>query len=102
MTDTEIMPAPNVTPPSRPVNKLDLEKAAFYRLLPTLLPDYRNKYVAIHDEQVVASGDELAPVALAAYDRCGYQAIYVDLVTDAPAHPVRIPQYKPMSSRSSA
>ena len=99
MTDTEIMPPPDVKLLLNPPNKLARELAAFRRLLPGLLEAYRNQYVAIHDEQVVGSGEDLVSVALAAYDRFGYQPIYVDLVTDEPMRPVRIPHLKDSSSR---
>lgn len=71
--------------------KFERERAAFRRLLPTLLAEFRNKYVAIHEEKVVGSGDSIIDVATAASDQFGYQAIYVDLVTDEPQKPVRIP-----------
>ena len=96
MTDTDIMPAPDVKPFAEPLTKFDREKAAFRRLWPTLLNDRRNKYVAIHEEKVVGSGDDLVTVALAAYKQYGYQPIYVDLVTDEPPRPVRIPHFKPV------
>ena len=102
MASTENMPALDVKPLLNPPTKFAREMAAFRRLLPTLLDHFRNKYVAIHEEQVVGSGEDLVTVALAAYDRLGYQPIYVDLVTDEPARPVRIPHFKILSPRQSA
>ncbi len=67
--------------PANTPTKFEREAAAFQRLLPGLLEKYRNKYVAIHEEKVVGSGDELIKVAFDAYDRFGYQPIYVDLVS---------------------
>jgi hypothetical protein len=98
MKDTEIMPAPVINFTPKTPTKFEREMAAFHRLLPTLLTDYRNKYVAIHEEKVVASGDDLIKVAFDAYDRFGYQPIYVDLVTDEPVRPIRIPRYRILSN----
>ena len=71
--------------PPRPEHpKLASEYDAFQRKLPELLPSLRGQFVAIHDGQVVTSGPDMMDVALRAYDRCGYQAIYVAEVTDQP------------------
>jgi hypothetical protein len=94
MIDSAIMPHPDVKPLLDPPTKLAREMAAFRRLLPQLLERYRDKYVAVHCEQVVGSGDDLVKVAMAAYEQFGYQEIYVDLVTDRPVRPVRIPHFK--------
>ena len=102
MASAEILPAPDVKRLLNPPTKFAREMAAFRRLLPKLLDQFRNKYVAIHEEQVVGSGDDLVTVALAAFDRFGYQPIYVDLLTDEPVRPVRIPHVKPLSPRQSA
>lgn len=99
---TDIMPPPNLTPLLEPPTKLARERSAFRRLLPALLDQYRNQYVAIHDEKVVGSGPDLLSVALAAYGQFGYQPIYVDLVTDDLPRPVRIPHFKPLSARTAS
>jgi hypothetical protein len=101
MTDTDIMPPPDVKPSLVPPSKLAREITAFRRLLPVLLEQYRNKYVAIHEEQVVGSGADLVTIALAAYERFGYQPIYVDLVTDESMQPVRIPHFKFLAGHQS-
>jgi hypothetical protein len=88
--DDETFPAPQIVWPP-PESKWDRERRAFHPLLPSLLATHRGKYVAIHDERVVAFGDDQIELALRAYDICGYQAIYVGLVTDVPRRPVRIP-----------
>jgi hypothetical protein len=89
---TEPMPAPDVDPslvrtafPVRPTHPvLAREYDAFQALLPELLKSYRGQYVAVHDGKVVAHGPDQAEVAIQAYQRCGYQAIYVTMVTDKP------------------
>jgi hypothetical protein len=91
MNDSEIMSPPEIGQPTKPPSKFQREMAAFRRLLPHLLPQYRNQYVAIHEEKVVGSGDNLISVAKDAYARFGYQPIYVDLVTDIASPPIRIP-----------
>jgi hypothetical protein len=60
MTETDILPAPILNIPPKMPTKFERERAAFRRLLPTLLKDYRNKYVAIHEEKVVGGGDDLS------------------------------------------
>jgi hypothetical protein len=97
MTDADILPAPVLNLPQKAPTKFEREMAAFRRLMPTLLKDYRNKYVAIHEEKVVGCGDNLLDVAMEAYNKFGYQPIYVDLVTDVPQKPARIPRYRILS-----
>jgi hypothetical protein len=98
MNDTEIMAAPVINLPVKMPTKFEREMAAFHRLLPALLKDYRNRYVAIHDEKVVGSGDNIVEVAKKAYKEFGYQPIYVDLVTDEPQNPIRIASPRILSS----
>lgn len=59
-----------------------------------LLPTHRGQYVAIHDGQVIASGNDLVDVAVRAHAMVGREAVYVDLVEDHPLHAVRIPYYR--------
>lgn len=89
-TATETLPAPQIDwPPAE--TKWERERRAFHRLLPSLLATHRDKYVAIHEERVVDSGDDKVALALRAYDKFGYVPIFVSLVTDVPQRPVRIP-----------
>lgn len=90
MSTTEILPAPEITH-GEPPTKWDREYQAFLRLRPALLETLRGKYVAVHNEQVVDSGDAQIEVAMRAYQRFGYQPIYVGLVSDQPVAPVRLP-----------
>ncbi len=90
MDMTDIQPAPVLTPPPAPNDKWQRERQAFLRLLPSLLQSHRDKYVAIHEERVVETGDELVDVAMRAYGRYGYVPIYVQLVTDQPQRPIRL------------
>jgi hypothetical protein len=84
------LPAPQIEWPP-PVTKWERERRAFHRLLPTLLATHRDKFVAIHNEQVVDSGDDEIALAMRSYDRFGYVPIYVGLVTERPRPPARIP-----------
>jgi hypothetical protein len=77
--------------PPPPEDKWRREYRAFLRMIPELLKTHRGKYVAIHEEKVVESGDDLIPVALRAYERHGYVPIYVGLVTDEPPPVIRLP-----------
>lgn len=102
MTKTDSFPPPIIPLPFQPRSKLEKEMAAFRQLLPELLNEYRGQFVAIHEEKMVANGPDLVSVAMAAYDRFGYQPIYVDLVTEERMPPVRVPHYKMLSVRESS
>jgi hypothetical protein len=67
------------------------ERVAFYRMLPDLLRTHRDKFVAILGAAVVGDGDDARYVSLEAHRRYGEVPIYIGLVSDQPAKPVRIP-----------
>jgi hypothetical protein len=90
MSEPITLPAPKLDWPP-PENKWQRERRAFLKLYPQLLQTHRGKYVAIHEGRLVDSGEELVPLALRVYQRHGYVPIYMDLVTDEPQPPVRIP-----------
>jgi hypothetical protein len=90
MNETDVLPAPKLDWPP-PETKWDRERRAFHRLLPSLLTTHRDKFVAIHEERVVDSGDDKVELALRVYDKFGYVPMFVSLVTDVPRRPVRIP-----------
>lgn len=94
MSETTILPAPvlNLTP--QPVTKWEREYQAFQRLLPELLKSHRGKYVAIHDGQVIESGDDRLEVIFRALEKAGGVSIHVDLVAEQPPPPIRIPHYR--------
>ena len=96
MSETAPMAAPDLML-GFPLSKFKREQAAFERLKPQLLSEYRAQYVAIHEEQVVGHGSELVAVALEAHRHFGHVAIYVDLVTDEAPCPVRIPHVRVVS-----
>jgi hypothetical protein len=81
-------------PPPPPPTKFERERSAFLRLLPDLLKTHQGKYVAIHEERVVAEGDDKAAVALAAYRQVGYVELFVGKVTTEPEQPVRLVRYR--------
>ncbi len=62
--------------------KAQRERAAFYRLLPQLLKSHYGKVVAIHDEKVIAVGDERRPVLDAARMIAGYVDLHVASVLE--------------------
>ncbi|MBM3831781.1 MAG: hypothetical protein FJ403_00600 [Verrucomicrobia bacterium] len=89
MKKAELLPAPRIDlAPAR--NKWEREYRAFLRLRPSLLRTHRNKYVAIHEGQVVGAGKDKIELALRVYDKFGYIPIYVGQVTMKP-RPFRIP-----------
>lgn len=104
MENSDILPAPVIDIPGPVETKWERERKAFARLLPELLPKCRDKYVAIHEEHVVETGDTLVEVAERAYARLGYIPIYVGLVAEQPLRRARIPSPRssPPKSRSNA
>ena len=94
MSETTILPAPvlNLTPP--PATKWEQEYQAFLRLLPELLKTHCGKYVAIHEGQVIESGDDRLEVIFHALEKAGGVSIHVDLVAEQPPLPIRIPHYR--------
>ena len=97
MTEPVTYPPPVVEVPRIPRDKGEREYHAFLRLLPSLLPTHRGKYVAIHDERVVESGDDKVDLAWRAYEKYGYVAIYVGLVTEQPPPPIRMPSFRELT-----
>jgi hypothetical protein len=91
MSQPETIPAPVLDMPKPTENKWQREYRAFLRLLPDLMKTHQNRYVAVHEGRVVASGDCLENVAQDAYARHGYVPIYVGLVTDQPMRQMRFP-----------
>ena len=70
---------------------IDLRSIAFQKLLPSLLPTHRGQYVAIHDEQVVDSGDDEIALARRVFAKVGNVPIYIDVVAESPRI-ARVPQ----------
>jgi hypothetical protein len=89
MPSTETLPAPELSP--REQDKWRQEQRAFLRLLPELLLTHRDHFVAVHEGQVVASGEDKIAVASRAYERFSYVPIYVTRVSEEPPTPLRIP-----------
>ena len=74
--------------------KWDREDLAFRIQFPTLLQNYPEEYVAIHEGRVVAHGRDQDVVAMQAYRENGYVAILVRKVTLDPPRIVRIPSFR--------
>lgn len=91
MSEASVMPAPEIQWPTGANSKWESEYGAFQRLRSSLLLTHRGKYVAVHEGQVVESGEDKISVAKVAYARFGYQPIYVGLVSDDPPSVVRMP-----------
>jgi hypothetical protein len=104
MSEPETLPAPVIDRPPR--NKWEREYRAFLRLLPELLKTHRGKYVAVHEEAVVDSGDDEIALTLRVYARYGYVPIHVGLVSERPpvarvphSHAAR-PEQSPNTARA--
>ena len=97
MNEPTTYPPLILDPPQPPANKAERERLAFLRLLPALLQTHRGQYVAIHNEQVVDSGDNELDLADRVWAKHGYVPIHVDLVTDQPRPLARIPHFRVLS-----
>jgi hypothetical protein len=84
MSEPMTLPAPIIDPPRPPSSKWDQEYQSFRRLLPQLLATHRGCYVAIHEGQVVDSGDDKLALAVRVLAKIGNVAIHVGLVTEEP------------------
>ena len=91
MSQTEVLPAPELDTRADGATKWEYERAAYWRLLPSLLSQHRDEYVAIHEGQVVDSGADQIDLALRVYRRFGYLPIYVGLVSNEPLRMLRVP-----------
>jgi hypothetical protein len=83
VSEPTTLPAPFVELPP-PRTKWEREFQAFQQLLPQLLPTHRGRYVAVHEGQVVDSGDDKLALALRVLAQVGNEAIHVGLVTEGP------------------
>ena len=84
MSQGQTTPLFQVNLDQTPHSKFERERRAFYRLLPQLLATHRGRYVAIHDEQVAASGPNRLEVAMHVLEHSGNVDIFVGLVNDEP------------------
>lgn len=94
MSEVVTYPAVQIEWPPPPRNKWEREYRAFLAMLPELLKTHRGKYVAVHEGQVVGSGDDKVALALRAYEKHGYVPIYVGLVAERPLPPERMPSFR--------
>ncbi len=81
MSEPTTAPAPALEVPALPRTKWEREHQAFLRLLPQLLATHRGQYVAIHEGQVVDSGEDRLALALRVLAKIGPLPIHVGLVT---------------------
>jgi hypothetical protein len=81
MSDTITQSPPAVELPSARLSKWEREYRAFHRLLPQLLATHGGQFVAVHEEQVVDSGDDKLALALRVLAKVGNVSIHVGCVT---------------------
>jgi hypothetical protein len=84
VAETINMPAPVINPPGPNWTKWEREYPAFLRLLPELLARHHGQYVAVHEGQVVDSGEDKLALALRVLAKVGNVAIHVGRVTQEP------------------
>jgi hypothetical protein len=77
-----------------PKNKWEREYRAFLRLLPELLKTHRGKYVAIHEEQMVDSGDDRLELIFRVLPKVGGVSVHIGHVSEEPEPPCRIPHVR--------
>ncbi len=90
MSETTIPPTYEVVLPTPAEDKWRREHLAFLRMLPALLETHRGKYVAVHGEKVVDSGEDEVALAFRVLARNGNLPIHIGLVTDEPPRVERI------------
>lgn len=80
MNEVIEIPVEALIPPPR--NKWEREYRAFQRLLPELLKTHRGKYVAIHEEQVIDSGDDRLELIFRVLPKVGGVSVHIGHVTE--------------------
>ena len=70
------------------------EVEAFETMKPDLMKQYAGKYVAIHEGEVVASGEDKFQVSQQVRDHLGQVIYYVELVSNDDPRIVRMPSNK--------
>jgi hypothetical protein len=93
-SEPAILPTPALQGSFAPRNKWENERAAFRRLVPSLLPEYRGRCVAVHEGRVVDDAAALVTLALRVFTQYGYVPIYMDLVADQQRSAERWPRVR--------
>ena len=94
MSDPVTFTIPTLDLPIPPRNQWEREYRAFLQMLPELLKTHRDRYVAVHEGRVVDDGDDELELASRVWAKYGYVPIHVDLVTDRPRPPERVPHFR--------
>ncbi len=94
MSEPVTHPAPMIDVARPPESKWQREQRAFLQMLPNLLQTHRGKFVAVHEGQVVGSGEDKLDLAWQAYAKFGYVPVYVGLVAERPLLPARMPSFR--------
>jgi hypothetical protein len=84
MSEPTTLPAPALEPIASMHTKSEREYQAFRRLLPQRLASHPGRDVAVHEGQVVDSGDDKLALALRVLARVGNVPIHVGLVSTEP------------------
>ncbi len=99
MTSATTSSVVEVTLPTMPLSKGEREAAAFRRMVPILLAQYPNEFVAVHDEQVIDHDADDIALIQRVHSRIGYVPIYVGRAADGIV-PVRRSHYREMRGGS--
>ena len=76
------------------IQAFEQEVVAFERLRPILLEKYAGRYVAIYQEEVVASGDEKFALLDQVRERFGHIVCYIEKVASDSPRTVRMPSVR--------
>jgi len=76
------------------VDSFEQEIAAFEQMMPMLLQQYPDKYVAIYQRQLIASGDEKLPLLHQVRKEHGYVRCYIEKVTPEYPQTARVPSMR--------
>lgn len=84
MSELITLTAPKLERSAALRTKWEREYETFRRLLPQLLTTHQGRYVAVHEGQVVDSGDDKLALALRVLAKVGNVPIHVGLVSEEP------------------
>jgi hypothetical protein len=88
---TEVLSAPMLSVKIAELSQWEVERQAFFGMLPELLKVHDGKFVAVSQGRVVAVGDDKIALALEGYNQVGYRPVYVGKVGPNSTEVARVP-----------
>lgn len=90
METTNIQPAPVIEPSGSHQFPWHGEKVAFQNMFGELLKLYNGKFVAIHQGQVAAVGENMVDATIKAVKLFGNVPMYIHLVSESPRSKIKL------------